>query len=1366
MMIKKLINKQWLRWILIVLFATLLLASISIGWLLASQSGLQWIIARALPLAPELSIDSAEGRLIGPVTLRGIRYNDKKINILINNTTFDWQPSQLFSRTVDINSLTVSGVKFQQLAPSKPTEKPAEKPTEPAPSAESIFAQLQLPVDINLHHIEILDGRYEAYQASQAIELERFQLTAKTNKKSLSITTLNLKSNIADLEGKVHLDISRQTFSETSLDGQLSWAIRAPDLKPIIGETLLLGKTKGIRINTDIKAPYNTAANIAINDIFSDINIFSSLKFNDIQFTEINAQWPNYQIAGELNAEGTAGVANITSALAIKELSSENTATVNLTGDWQDKQLVIDLLAEAPDIVKQLAIKGTIQPDQLQTKNSEAIALNIEWQELNTPAEEDNQSIQTSSTNTTLSSPTGTVKLKGNLQNYRYALDTLFTTHTTIHQEGTLQITGTGSTDQIALKEIILTGAAGTLNGDGDIQLKPTLNARMDLSGKNLNPGILATDWPGNLSLNLSVHTTQSNDELSIIYADIDSSGQLRNYPFLFKTKSNYAINQNKNDTLTIEGLQLNSGSSKISALGTFEQDKKISAEWSIISNNFDELLPNSKGKLATKGNIEASLKQGAQTTLQSILNTAKVDTDIQISQLDVSNIKIDTLTTDIDLDWSDSTTASKGNKIAIQANKISLDTLDIDSTSINANGDLNSHEMSINAMSSQGNIDLTLSGQLENQQTEPQWGFTLLSANIEIPELAPWYLQNTAKGTVSTQQQHIEQHCWLSDYKLNSDKLNDNELHTDKKKTHKASICLNGKNQAVLTQADFTITDLSTEYFLPLFPEELSWTNSLISGVGKISLTPGSSSSSTPLLNADINIATTAGKLNWQTLVIEEDTKKKKSKTSTIIQSIQLEPGKLSIQSDRKALRASLTLPLEKQPGINSSLSITASNTPFIERELTGNLGLALDNIAPFVSFIPDASDLKGKLNSQWRIGGSIAKPWIDGDLALSDGQLQLNGPGLFLEQLSLTLKGDKQSGIQYQASANSGGGTLSAKGEIKLPKEGESIPELNLSLTGEKVKVFGTEEATVFASPNLTVIANNELVSVNGTVEIPEATITPKKVPKSVINITEDQIIVDTETDGTSPQPQQNVSANIDVILGDDVLIDGFGFKGGASGKLNIQKDGQSPALGNGEINILNGEYRAFGQGLVIDKGLILFAGGPVAKPGIDIKASRRPAEGITVGVFARGSLAQPDLTIFSDPSMTQSEQLSWLVLGRPLEQSSEGENNAINQLLLSLSLDKGDSILTGLGETFNLDTMRIKTGSGEAGAASDNDLAELVLGKYLSPDLYVSYGIGLFKPVNVLSLEYSLGRRWKLTSETSAETSGGDLVYTVEK
>ena len=50
------------------------------------------------------------------------------------------------------------------------------------------------------------------------------------------------------------------------------------------------------------------------------------------------------------------------------------------------------------------------------------------------------------------------------------------------------------------------------------------------------------------------------------------------------------------------------------------------------------------------------------------------------------------------------------------------------------------------------------------------------------------------------------------------------------------------------------------------------------------------------------------------------------------------------------------------------------------------------------------------------------------------------------------------------------------------------------------------------------------------------------------------------------------------------------------------------------------------------------------------------------------------------------------------------------------------------------------------------------------YLSPSLYVSYGIGLFDPISTLRLRYLLSERWTLQAETGAET-GADVVFKVE-
>ncbi len=56
-------------------------------------------------------------------------------------------------------------------------------------------------------------------------------------------------------------------------------------------------------------------------------------------------------------------------------------------------------------------------------------------------------------------------------------------------------------------------------------------------------------------------------------------------------------------------------------------------------------------------------------------------------------------------------------------------------------------------------------------------------------------------------------------------------------------------------------------------------------------------------------------------------------------------------------------------------------------------------------------------------------------------------------------------------------------------------------------------------------------------------------------------------------------------------------------------------------------------------------------------------------------------------------------------------------------------------------------------------------VVLGRYLSPRLYVGYGISLTQQLNTLKLRYSLGDHWVVRTEVG-QARGADLVYTIDK
>ena len=230
--------------------------------------------------------------------------------------------------------------------------------------------------------------------------------------------------------------------------------------------------------------------------------------------------------------------------------------------------------------------------------------------------------------------------------------------------------------------------------------------------------------------------------------------------------------------------------------------------------------------------------------------------------------------------------------------------------------------------------------------------------------------------------------------------------------------------------------------------------------------------------------------------------------------------------------------------------------------------------------------------------------------------------------------------------------------------------------------------------------------------------------------------------------------VVRNVRLALGDDVHIEGYGLTGRLGGAIEITEKPGEPTAATGELRVVEGVYEAYGQQLEIETGRVVFAGGPITEPGVDIEAVRRPAEGILVGARVRGTLAAPELSLFSEPPMPQQEQLSYLVLGRPLDDASASESSAMSRAALALGLRGGNFVSERINKNLGLDAFGIETDPSEA--ASE---AAFVIGKYLTPSLYVSYGIGLFEPVNTVKLRYAISKRWRLETESSSEASGGD-------
>jgi translocation and assembly module TamB len=133
-----------------------------------------------------------------------------------------------------------------------------------------------------------------------------------------------------------------------------------------------------------------------------------------------------------------------------------------------------------------------------------------------------------------------------------------------------------------------------------------------------------------------------------------------------------------------------------------------------------------------------------------------------------------------------------------------------------------------------------------------------------------------------------------------------------------------------------------------------------------------------------------------------------------------------------------------------------------------------------------------------------------------------------------------------------------------------------------------------------------------------------------------------------------------------------------------------------------------------------------------------------------------------VFSDPAMGQSDALAYLVTGKPLSEVGQGDANEGDTLQLaarSLGTAAGGLLAKNIGKRLGVDEIGIKDSEVIGGAA-------LTVGQYLSPRLYLSYGVGLFEPGEVITLRYKLSKSLALEALNGPEDSRAGVQYRKER
>jgi len=420
----------------------------------------------------------------------------------------------------------------------------------------------------------------------------------------------------------------------------------------------------------------------------------------------------------------------------------------------------------------------------------------------------------------------------------------------------------------------------------------------------------------------------------------------------------------------------------------------------------------------------------------------------------------------------------------------------------------------------------------------------------------------------------------------------------------------------------------------------------------------------------------------------------------------------------------------------------------------LKGAVQLQIQDLNPLAALLTEQMvHLSGALRGQFTLNGTPATPLVTGQVELMNGKAEIPQLGITLSPLLVTLKGDANK-VLLEATAHSGLGYLRAKSNLNMAKPDSSTN--TVVITGEAFKVAHLPGLDLDVSPELQVTVGEKQTNVRGTVRIPRARITSIDFYNSTV-LSSDMIVIDDEQ---VPEPSTSrwpLFSSLTVITGDDVQIDAYGLQGTINGNLQMIGQPNKLQVGNGTLTVKNGSFTLYGQRLKIDLGRLLFTGGPLTNPGIELR-SENNKDKITTGVIVEGFLQHPEISFYSSPSMEQSAIVSRLLENTSIGGSTRQDTGFIGKAITKTGLGGMVPYLQNAKKLSMIDDIKLETGK-------NFDSLSLVFGSWLTSNFYVSYGKNLQKESGNFNTRYTLGRGFYFTTETGELQSGGDLKYEYE-
>ncbi|MDE2565984.1 MAG: translocation/assembly module TamB domain-containing protein, partial [Burkholderiales bacterium] len=428
----------------------------------------------------------------------------------------------------------------------------------------------------------------------------------------------------------------------------------------------------------------------------------------------------------------------------------------------------------------------------------------------------------------------------------------------------------------------------------------------------------------------------------------------------------------------------------------------------------------------------------------------------------------------------------------------------------------------------------------------------------------------------------------------------------------------------------------------------------------------------------------------------------------------------------------------------------------PDAEAPLQGRVQARVADLGIWAGWVPPGWRLSGELRTQATLGGRFGRPQYTGEVDGSGIGLRnlLQGVNLRDGRLALRLQGDSARIESFTLRGGDGLATLTGAASL------DGVPHASLRLEADHFRVLGRVDRQAVVSGQATLELGVDSLRLDGRFGIDEGLYDTSHADAPTLD---DDVTVlrpgrpaAAGPEAAAARPQRKVAMDLAIDLGQNMHVLGRGLDTRLGGELRLTTPGGRLAV-NGTIRTEGGTYAAYGQNLVIERGVVAFSG-VADNPRLDVLALR-PNLDVQVGVQISGNLQTPRVRLYSNPDMADGDKLSWLLLGRAPDNLGRNDTAMLQQAAVALLSGEGRSPTDALLHNLGIDQLSLRQNDGSTPGTVPGTVVSL--GKQITRNWYLGYERGVNATAGTWQLIYRLAQRFTLRLQGGLDNSA-DVIW----